>query len=91
MRILTQVRSPLMDKYTTCSRAPRHIGARKGSKTRLEVSYAVSEKENGFDDVVKGDKGDRCDGVTGRQGNGLHWAILGSTRVFWAILGCSRL
>ena len=82
MRILTQVRSLLMDKYTTCSRAPRHIGARIGSKTRLEVSYAVSEKA---------DKGDRCDGVTGRQGNGLHWAILGSTQVFWAVLGCSRL
>ena len=67
--------------------------------TRLS-NYAVSEKEVGYDDVDKDDKGGRGDRVTwltGRldlQGKRLHWAVLGFTRLFWikwAPLGCTGL
>ena len=60
----------------------------------------VSEKEVACYDVDKDDKCDRGDGVTwltGRQdlqGNRLHWAVMGFTRLFrtrWTVLGCSRL
>ena len=76
-----------MDKYTTCSRAPRHIGARIGSKTRLS-------KLCGF---WKGKwVWRRCQGRQGWQvwrsdrATG-QWAALGYTGLYSGVLGCTGL
>ena len=59
------------------------------------MNYAVSEKEAGCDDIDmddKEDRSDRGDGVfrlitrQGLYGNGLHWALLGCSRLYCALL-----
>ena len=46
----------------------------------------VSDNENGCDGLDMGERGDGVTRLTGRrdiQGNRLHWAVLGFTRLFW--------